>query len=121
MAMTDADRVQAGRPPATVLAIHALAWVGVAFWLVMVVSAFAAGDDHRWAVAALAVVLGGSHVAISLLASRRSPRLDWPMWLVFVGDLLLALLVNPKAWILVGATVGLLVLARLPATRRWLA
>lgn len=113
--------MSAERAPGTVRAIHALAWVGVAFWLVMVVRAFTGGEDGRWAVLALALVLGGAHVCISVLAARRSPRLIWPMWVILIGDLLLSLLVTPKALVLVGATIALLLLARAGATRRWLA
>lgn len=113
--------VTAEPTPGTVRAIHAIAWVGVAFWVVMVVRAFTGGEESRWSVLGLAIVLGGAHVLVSVLASRRSPRLIWPMWVILVGDLLLSLLVTPKALVLVAATIALLLLARAGATRRWLA
>jgi len=109
-----------GRPPAPIIAIHVLAAIGVLFWISMVVQAFTSGSGNTWGVVALAVILGGAHVLIWVLASRHSARVTWPMWFVLIGDSLLTLFVDLKAILLVSAAIVLLILTRPASARAWL-
>lgn len=107
------------RIPRTIIAIHAIATIGVAFWLVMAVRALLDGAGDAAVVVALAIVLGGAHVAVSAWTSRRSGRAVAAMVFILVGDALLTLLVDWRAIVLVGATIVLLLLARTPSARAW--
>lgn len=105
--------------PAPIIAIHVLAFIGVAFWLSMIVGALTGGSENPWAVVAAGIVLGGAHIAISRLASLRSTKIYWAMWFVFISDSLLALFVDQKAIALVLFTVVLLLLTRIPSAKSW--
>lgn len=107
------------RPPAPVLLIEVMGYVGVAFWLTMIVQAFLAPDGTLGGVALVGIVLGGAHVVISLGARRRSRIAYAAMWFVLMGDALLALLVDARAWTLVAFTIVLLLLTRAPSARQW--
>lgn len=111
--MTDRQR------PWPILAIHTLAMIGVLFWLSMAVGAFAGNSERRWLILALAVVLGGAHVAISLFTRAHSRTAVAAMWFVFVGDSLLTVFIDWKALALVLFTVGLLLLTRTASARTW--
>ena len=104
--------------PAPVIAIHVLAMVGVLFWLSQVITAFR-DDCNPWAVLATAVVLGGAHVAISVLTARHSRRAIGAMWFVFLGDALLTALVDWRAILLVAFTAVLLLLTRPASAHEW--
>jgi len=107
--------------PAPIVLIHILAFIGVAFWLSMIVTALTGGIDNAGAVIILGLVLGGAHVAISRFTSAHSTRAVWAMWFVLICDAGLALLVNPQAVLLMLFTIVLLVLTRLPSARGWFA
>lgn len=109
------------RVPAPIIAIHVLAGVGVLFWLSTIVEAFLGDGGNAWGVAILGFVLGGAHVAISWLTHRRSRLVYAAMWFVFAGDSALAVLVDPRAVVLVLFTAVLLLLTRVPSARRWFA
>jgi hypothetical protein len=104
--------------PAPITVIHALAAIGVLFWIAQSITAFA--DDTRpWEVLGLGVVLGGAHVAISRLTSMHSTRVYWAMWFVLISDSLLTIFVNWHAIALVGFTVVLLLLLHTSSAREW--
>lgn len=107
------------RPPTPVLAIEIMGYVGVAFWLSMIVQSALASDGSLGAVALVGITLGGAHVVISSGARRRSRTAYLAMWFVLVGDTLLALLVDARAWALVVFTIVLLLLTRAPSAREW--
>jgi len=107
--------------PAPIIAIHVLAMIGVLFWLSTIVGAFISDSSSKWYVAMVGLVLGGAHVAISMLTSRHSSKAVLAMWFVFIGDSLLALFIDWKAVLLVLFTVLLLALTRLPSSRAWFA
>jgi hypothetical protein len=106
--------------PVPIFAIHVLAAIGVLFWLSEIVSAFV-DQDNAWLVLLLGIVLGGAHVLISRFTSQHSKRAIAAMWFVVIGDSLLAIFVNWQAILLVGFTVVLLLLTRVPSARRWFA
>lgn len=109
----------ADRLPRPIVAIHVFATIGVLFWLSMVVGAFTGGSDRAWLILALAVVLGGAHVAISLFTRGHSRKAVAAMWFVFIGDTLLTVFIDWKAIVLVLFTVGLLLLSRMTSARAW--
>lgn len=103
-------RRQMRRASGSEIVVHALAIVGVAFWVVMVVRAMMGVGDHtgpKLYVAAL--LLGGAHLLISVSTRRRTPLALSLTWLVTGADVILALAVNPKAWVLVGASIVMIV------------
>ncbi len=87
----------------------------------MIIQALMGGADDAWQVVLVGLVLGGAHVAISMLTSRHSSKAVLAMWFVFIGDSLLALFIDWKAVLLVLFTVLLLALTRLPSSRAWFA
>ncbi len=105
--------------PAPIIAIHVLAIIGVLFWLSTIVGAFIEDSPSKWYVAAVGLVLGGAHVAISRFTSLHSTRAFAAMWFVFVGDSLLSVFVDWQAIALVLFTVVLLLLTRFPSARTW--
>lgn len=109
------------RTPAPIIAIHVLAGVGVVFWLSMIAAALTGGSGDSAGVIVLGLVLGGAHVAISVLTHRHSRLVFAAMVFVLVADTALAVFVDPKAVLLVLFTVVLLLLTRVPSARRWFA
>jgi large-conductance mechanosensitive channel len=105
--------------PAPILAIHALALIGVLFWISTIIQAVVAGLSDSWAVIPVGIVLGGAHVAISRLTARHDRRAVAVMWFVFISDALLAIFVNYLAVVLVLFTVVLLILARTSTAKEW--
>lgn len=104
--------------PVPIVIIHALAGLGIVFWLSQIVSALIDGT-HVWVTLGLGLILGGAHVAIWRMTSLHSTHAIWAMWFVFVGDSVLTIFVNWHAIVLVAATVALLLLAHMPSARRW--
>ena len=89
--------------------VHALALIGVTFWLVMIVRALmGVGQYTGWKLIVTGLVLGAAHLLISLFARRRSAAAIPLIWFVLVADLLLGVFVNPKVFLLVGASIILL-------------
>ena len=89
--------------------VHALAFIGVTFWLVMIVRALmGVGQYTGWKLIVTGLVLGGAHLLISLSTRRRSAAAIPLIWFVLVADLLLGVFVNPKVFLLVGASIILL-------------
>jgi hypothetical protein len=107
--------------PGPIVAIHVLAAVGVLFWLSMIVAAVTGGTGNPAGVIGLGVVLGGAHVAISWLTHRHSRLVYAAMGFILVCDSALAILVDPRAVLLVLFTIVLLLLTRAPSARRWFA
>ncbi len=105
--------------PAPIVLIHVLAFIGVAFWASMIISAVTGGSDRAWAVVVVGVILGGAHLAISHFTSRHSSRAFAAMWFVLIADAGLALFVDIQAVLLVLFTVVLLLLTRIPSARAW--
>ncbi len=116
--MTNSPTARFGPPP--IIFIHVLAFVGVLFWLVMIVRALTGEFSSPGRVIALGVVLGVAHVSISVLASRHSRWAYAAMWVIFAIDTALAIFVDWKAVLLVLFTCVLLLLTRVPSARGWL-
>lgn len=104
--------------PKPVIAIHVMAMIGVLFWISQAVGAVRTGEDP-WPVVLIAVVLGGAHVAISVLTARRSRAAVGAMMVVLVGDTLLTAFVDWRAILLVAFTIVLLLLTRTTGARDW--
>ena len=119
LVLPDTRHVTSTRAPASIIALHVLAGIGVLFWLSRAVLAVTSGDPDVLPVLALAVVLGGAHVAVSVLTTRHSRRAILAMWFIAAGDLLLTIFVNEQAFILVAFTAIMLLLAHSRAARVW--
>lgn len=104
--------------PGSVLLIEILGYVGVIFWISRILAAAVSGEDF-FPVLLVGIVLGSAHVIIAVGARRHSPWAFGAMWFVLAGDTVLALVVNPAAWVLVGFTIILLLLTRLSSARQW--
>ena len=109
------------RAPGPILALHVLAGIGVLFWLSRAVLAVTSEDPDVLWVVALAVVLGGAHVAVSILTARHSRHAIIAMWFIAIGDGLLTAFVNTQAIVLVAFTVIMLLLAHSRAAHAWYA
>jgi hypothetical protein len=107
------------RRPVPVRLIEFIGYLGVLLWGVLIVRAALADDGTLGRVALVGILLGGAHVVIAVGAIRGSRSALVAIGFVLLADLVLALVVDPKAWILVGATVLLVVLAATPAARAW--
>jgi hypothetical protein len=66
------------------------------------------------------VILGGAHLVVALAAHRRSIAYVYAIAFIFIGDLALAIWVDPQAFVLVAFTVVLGILAATPSARAWL-
>jgi hypothetical protein len=108
-----------GRSPAPIIAIHVLAFIGVAFWASTIITAIISGSSNVWWVILIGVILGGAHIAISRFTSLHSSIAVYFMWFVFIADSLLAIFVQVQAVVLVIFTIVLLVLTRLPSSKLW--
>lgn len=92
------------------IAVHVLATIGVAFWVVTFIrTALDQIDASVVKVGLLALVLGGSHALISMSTTRGSVAAIWLTVFVFVSDSLLGIFVNPMAFLLAGFTVVLFI------------
>lgn len=99
--------------------VHILAVVGVTFWVAMIVAALAGKLTYSTPrVIGLGIILLAAHALISVNTRRQKPLAIALMWFVLVADAVLALLINPKAWLLVGASIILLI-AGYSCRRSW--
>ena len=105
--------------PLSIRAIEFMGGIGIAFWAVTIVRTFIEGAGNAFAVLLVGLVLGGAHAVVALGAHRRSVIYLYAIGFIFVGDLLLAIFVDPQAFALVAFTVVLGVLAARPSARRW--
>lgn len=105
--------------PAPILGISALAVIGILFWTSMTVQAFSAGASNAWLVLALAVVLGGAHLAALLWTIAHSRKAHLALWFIIIGDSLLTVFVDRRAILLVGFTIVMLLLTRTRSARAW--
>lgn len=105
--------------PAPVLGICALAVIGMLFWTSMTVQAFTAGASNAWMVLALALVLGGAHLAALLWTIAHSRRAHLALWFIIVGDSLLTVFVDWQAILLVSFTIVMLLLTRTASAKAW--
>ena len=94
--------------------------LGIAFWIVTIGRAVSEGTGDVLGVVLIGVTLGAAHIVIAWGAERRSKAVVYAIAFVFFGDLAVALFVDPLAFVLVGITVVLAVLASLPTSRSWL-
>ncbi len=95
--------------PAAILTVRGLAVLGVLVWVAVVVQRIADGwPADSWWVLLVAVVLAAAHASLGgLVPRRRGPALAIAVG-ILIADLVLAMAVNPRAWILAGAAVILL-------------
>ncbi len=108
-----------GRSPAPIIAIHVLAFVGVAFWASTILTAILSGASNVWWVILIGVILGGAHIAISRFTSLHNSVAIYFMWFVFIADSLLAIFVQYQAVVLVIFTIVLLGLTRFQSSKLW--
>ena len=108
------------RVPSTIRVIEVMGGIGIAFWLVTIVRSFVDGANNAVTVLLVGLVLGGAHAAVSVGAHRRSVSYIYAIGFIFIGDLLLALMVDAQAFALVAFTVVLGVLAAAPSSRKWI-
>jgi hypothetical protein len=102
-----------------VRAIEAMGVIGIAFWVVTIGRSFVDGATNAVVVLLVGLALGGAHAVVSIGAHRRSVSFIYAIGFIFVGDLLLALFVDPQAFALVAFTIVLGVLAAMPSSRGW--
>lgn len=96
------------RVSVSLIIVHLISWMGVAVWAYLALQRILDGfPSGSWLVFLLAIILGGSHLAISLLIGRRPTIALGLTVFIFVADVLLGLLVNPKAFVLALASVVL--------------
>lgn len=107
------------RPPTPIILIHVLAYIGVAFWLSMIVTAVTTASENAVGVVVVGVVLGSAHVGISVFTTRHNSTAIKAMWFVFVSDSFLALFVDYRAVVLVLFTVVLVILTKTTAGKEW--
>jgi hypothetical protein len=93
--------------------------IGIAFWAVTIVRAFIEGAGNAFVVLLVGLVLAAAHAVVAIGANRRSITYLYAIGFIFVGDLLLAIFVDSRAFALVAFTVVLGVLAATPPARRW--
>ncbi len=92
--------------------IHALAYLGIAFWVAIFIMALIGQfASNRWPVMALAIAFGLLHFAISWLTAKRSLLVITLGWVLLVADAGLVFFVTWRAAILLIASVVLLVAA----------
>lgn len=108
------------KAPVTIRFIEVMGGIGIAFWLVTIVRTFIDGANNAVAVLLVGLVLGGAHAVVTWGARTRSRAYLYAIGIIFVGDLLLALFVDARAFALVAFTIALGVLAALPSSRDWL-
>jgi len=94
--------------------------IGIAFWVVTILRSVIDDAAGSLDVLAVGVILGGAHLVVALAASRRSIAYVYAIAFIFIGDLALAIWVNPQAFALVAFTVVLGILAATPSARAWL-
>ena len=105
--------------PVPIRAIEIMGAIGIAFWAVTIVRAFIEGSGNAFVVLLVGLVLAAAHAVVAIGANRRSITYLYAIGFIFVGDLLLAIFVDSRAFALVAFTVVLGVLAATPSARRW--
>lgn len=99
--------------------IEVMGGIGIVFWIVTITQTFIEGGGNVLGVLLVGVTLGAAHAVVAWGAERGSKVLGYAIVFIFVGDLALALFVDPRAFGLVAFTVVLGVLAALPSSRAW--
>ena len=105
--------------PLSIIGIGTLAIIGILFWTVTTVQAFATDATNKWFVLTLAVILGGAHGAALVWTSKHSRRAHLALWFIIIGDSLLTLFVAWQAVLLVAFTIVMLALTRTRAAKAW--
>ena len=105
--------------PVPIRVIEIMGGIGIVFWTVTIVQTFIEGGGNVLGVILVGVTLGAAHAVVALGAHRRSAVYLYAIGFIFIGDLALALFVDPRAFALVAFTVVLGVLAFLPSSRAW--
>jgi len=109
----------ASRAPLPIRAIEVMGVIGIAFWLVTITRSLIDDVAGSLGVLIVGVVLGGAHLVVALAAHRRSIAYVYAIAFIFIGDLALAIWVDPQAFALVAFTVVLGILAATPSARAW--
>ena len=94
--------------------------IGIAFWMVTILRSVIDDAAGSLDVLTVGVILGGAHLVVALAAHRRSSTYVYAIAFIFIGDLALAIWVDPQAFALVAFTVVLGVLAATRSARAWL-
>jgi len=110
----------ANRVPLPVRAIEVMGGIGIAFWVVTIVRSLIDDAAGSLGVLIVGLILGGAHLVVALAAGRRSVAYIYAIAFIFIGDLALAIWVDPHAFALVAFTVVLGILAATPSARAWL-
>jgi len=106
--------------PLSIRAIEVMGGIGIAFWVVTIVRSLIGDAAGSLAVLIVGLILGGAHLVVALAAERRSVAYVYAIGFIFIGDLALAIWVDPQAFVLVAFTVVLGILAATPSARAWL-
>ena len=93
--------------------------IGIAFWVVTIIRSLVDDAAGILGVLIVGVILGGAHLVVALAAHRRSIAYVYAIGFIFIGDLALAIWVDPQAFALVAFTVVLGILAATPSARAW--
>lgn len=116
---SDYVRAMASRVPLPIRAIEVMGGIGIAFWVVTIIRSLIDDVAGSLGVLIVGVILGGAHLVVALAAHRRSIAYVYAIAFIFIGDLALAIWVDPQAFALVAFTVVLGVLAATPSARAW--
>lgn len=106
--------------PLSIRAIEVMGGIGIAFWAVTIIRSLIDDAAGIAGVLVVGVILAGAHLVVALAAERRSVAYVYAIAFIFIGDLALAIWVNPQAFALVAFTVVLGILAATPSARAWL-
>jgi len=109
----------ASRVPLPIRAIEVMGGIGIAFWAVTIVRSLIDDAAGSLGVLIVGLILGGAHLVVALAARRRSVAYIYAIAFIFVGDLALAIWVDPQAFALVAFTVVLGILAATRSARAW--
>ena len=110
----------ASRVPVPIRVIEVMGGIGIAFWAVTIVRSLIDDAAGSLGVLIVGLILGGAHLVVALAARRRSVAYIYAIAFIFVGDLALAICVDPQAFALVAFTVVLGILAATPSARAWM-
>ena len=106
--------------PTSIWAIEILGIAGIAFWVVTIIRGLLESAGNTLTTLVIGLTLGGAHAVVALGARHQSVVYVYAICFIFVGDLLLAILVDVTALTLVAFTIVLAALAASNSARTWM-